>query len=281
MTELRRRMIHAMTVRGFSPRTHEAYIHAVRELAKHYRRAPDELTVDEVQAYLVHMLTQQKLSWSTCNQAASAFRFLYHVTLGRDAVAFEVPLTKQPQRVPEILSREEVARLLEAPTNPKHRLLLATVYSAGLRVGEVVRLKFSDLDRERMTLRIEQGKGRKDRVVPLSRTLLEQWQAYWTLEPPRLWLFGNRKGTRPIDITVAQKVWTLAKLQARVTKRGGIHALRHAFATHLIESGADVPTVQHLLGHRSVSTTMRYFHLSQARLGTLRSPLDLLALPRT
>lgn len=280
MTELRRRMIQAMTVRGFSPRTHEAYIAAVRGLAKHYRRSPDEISADEVQAYIAHMITKRGLSSSTCNIAAQAFRFLYHITLGRDAIVFEVPSPKQPQRLPEILSRDEVTRLIEAPPNPKHRLLLATIYAAGLRVSEAVRLKVSDIDRARMTLRVEQGKGRKDRVVPLSRRLLDRCETFWKTEPPRLWLFPNRHGIRPIDITVAQKVWTMAKLRTGIAKKGGIHGLRHAFATHLIESGADVPTVQRLLGHRSVSTTMRYFHLSQARLATIRSPLDLLDGPR-
>jgi site-specific recombinase XerD len=131
-----------------------------------------------------------------------------------------------------------------------------------------------------MTLRIEQGKGRKDRVVPLSHRLLGQMEAFWQIEPPRQWLFPARRSTRHVDITVAQKVFMMAKLRTGITKRCGIHGLRHAFATHLIESGADVPTVQHLLGHRSVSTTMRYFHLSAARLGTIRSPLDLLNTPR-
>jgi site-specific recombinase XerD len=274
-------MIDAMTVRGFAPATHESYIAAVRALAKHYRRSPDELSVQEVEAYLVHMVTKRGLSASTCNVAANAFKFLYHVTLGRDSMAFAVPAPKQPQRLPEILSREEVARLIAAPRNPKHRLLLATTYAAGLRVSEAVRLRVSDVDRDRMTLRVEQGKGRKDRVLPLSRKLLEQFGAYWKTEPPRQWLFPARRSIRHVDITVAQKVFTEAKLRTGIQKHGGIHALRHAFATHLIESGADVPTVQRLLGHRSVSTTMRYFHLSQARLAAIRSPFDLLDDPRT
>lgn len=281
MTELRQRMIRDMTVRGFSPHTHEAYIGAVRGLAKHYRRSPDQLSAEEVQTYLVHMISERRLSWSTCNIAAAAFRFLYHVTLGRDAVAFDLPVAKQEQRLPEILSRDEVTRLLDAPPNPKHRLLLATVYAAGLRVSEVVQLKVTNVDRQRMTLRVEQGKGKKDRVVPLSQRLLEQMELHWRTDPPRLWLFPNRDGSRPIDRTVAQKVFMRAKAKAGITKRGGIHSLRHAFATHLIETGADVPTVQRLLGHRSVSTTMRYFHLSQARLATLRSPLDLLEVSPT
>ncbi len=280
MTALRRRMIQDMTVRGFSPNTHRSYISAVRDLARHYRRSPERLSAMEVQAYLAHMVTARKLSWSTRNIAASAFRFLYHVTLGHEVAKFEVPVTKQSQRLPEILSRGEVARLIESPPNPKHRLLLATIYSAGLRVSEAVRLRIGDVDRERMTVRIEQGKGRKDRVVPLSRRLLDQIEAYWQEHSPRQWLFPNRQGTRAIDVTVAQKVYMMAKLRTGISKRGGIHSLRHAFATHLIESGANVPTVQRLLGHRSVSTTMRYFHLSQTRLATIRSPLDLLDAPR-
>ena len=275
MTELRRRMIHEMTVRGFAPSTHKAYLSAVRMLARHYHRSPDQLSVDEVQAYLVHMVTARKLAWNTRNIAASAFRFLYHVTLRRDVAKFEVPVVKQTQRLPEILSRDEVALLLESPPNPKHRLLLATIYSGGLRVSEALRLRVSDVDRSRMTLRVEQGKGRKDRVVPLSRRLVQQIELYWKVHPPRQpWLFPNRQETRPIDVTVAQKVFVMAKLRTGIDKRGGIHSLRHAFATHLIESGVNVPTVQRLLGHRSVSSTMRYFHLSQTHLATVRSPLD-------
>ena len=281
MTELRRRMIQQMTLRGFSPRTHKSYLAAVSGLAKHYGRSPDQVTASEVQSYLNYLITTRKLSWSTCNIAVSAFRFLYHVTLGREAASFVVPAAKKSQRLPEILSRDEVARLLESPPNPKHRLLLATVYAGGLRVSEAVGLKVNDVDRGRMTLRIEQGKGRKDRVVPLSRRLRDQIEAYWRVEPPRYWLFPNREGTRPIDVTVAQKVFGHAKLRTGITKRGGIHALRHAFATHLIESGTNVPTVQRLLGHRNVSTTMRYFHLSETRLATIRSPLDLLEASRT
>jgi site-specific recombinase XerD len=277
MTELRRRMIRDMTVRGFSPHTHKSYVFAVRCLARHYRQSPDRLTVDDVQAYLAHMVTTRKLSWSTRNVAANAFRFLYHVTLGRGVAEFEIPIVKQSQRIPEIMNRNEIARLLESPPNPKHRLLLAAIYSAGLRVGEAVRLRVSDIDRSRMTLRIEQGKGRKDRVVPLSRRLVKQIESYWREYPPRHpWLFPNRYGTRPIDVTMAQKVFMMAKLRTGISRRGGIHSLRHAFATHLIEAGADVPTVQRILGHRSVATTMRYFHLSQSRLATIRSPLDLL-----
>ena len=275
MTELRTRMVRDMTLRGFSPRTHTSYLAAVVGLAKYYRRAPDRLTNDEVQAYLFHLIHARKLAWASCSLAANAFRFLYHVTLGQDRTAFHVPAPKQPQKLPEILSREEVWRLINGCVLPKHRLLLATTYAGGLRVSEVIALKVSDVDPERLTIRVEQGKGGKDRYVPLADRLLVELRQYWTLAPPAHWVFPNRQGTRPIDITVAQKIYTLAKLRAGIRKQGGIHSLRHAYATHLLEAGTDLPTVQRLLGHGHLSTTMRYFHLSQRRVLSTRSPLDL------
>ncbi|MGH7331206.1 MAG: tyrosine-type recombinase/integrase [Candidatus Rokuibacteriota bacterium] len=163
MRELRDRMIRDMTLRGFSPRTHESYLAAVVGLAKWHRRSPDQLTNDEVQAYLFHLILTRQRAWSTCALAANAFRFLYHVTLGRDRMAFHVPAPKQPQKLPEILSRDEVWRLLEACVFPRHRLLLATTYAAGLRVSEVVALKVTDIDPDRMTIRVALGKGGKDR----------------------------------------------------------------------------------------------------------------------
>src|SRR5438128_6085119 len=183
MSELRTRMIRDLTVRGLAPRTHKAYIAAVVRLAKHYRRSPDQITNDEVQTYLAYLIQERKLSWSTCSQAANAFRFLYHVTLGHPRTDFHVPLPKQPQKLPEILSREEVWRLLNACPHPRHRLLLAMTYAAGLRVSEVIALKVSAIDAERMTIRIEQGKGGKDRYVPLAKQLLHELQVYWRAAP--------------------------------------------------------------------------------------------------
>jgi site-specific recombinase XerD len=221
------------------------------------------------------LFRERKRSWSTCAQAAHAFRFFYHVTLGREQTAFHVPAPKQPQKLPDILSREEVWRLLRACTHPRDQLVLATTYAAGLRVSEAVALKVADLDADRMTIHVCQGKGGKDRYVPLAQRLLQDWRAYWRVRPPHVWLFPNRQGTRPIDITVAQKLYTLAKLRAGIAKQGGIHALRHAFATHLLEAGRNLPTVQELLGHRHLSTTARYLHLTPGRLLTTGSPLDL------
>jgi len=275
MSELRSRMIRDMTLRDFSPRTHKSYIAAVVGLARYYRRARDQLSKEEVQAYLVYLIHDRKRAWSSCNLAPSAFRFLYHVTLGHDRADFHVPGPKQPQKLPEILSREEIWRLIDAAALPKHRLLLATTYAAGLRVSEVVALTIRDIDVERLTIRVEHGKGGKDRYVPLADRLLVELRRYWQTAPPAHWLFPNRQGTRPIDIPVAQKVYTMTKRRAGICKQGGIHSLRHAYATHRLEAGTDRPTVQRLLGHGQLSSTMRYCHLSQRRLLSTRSPLDL------
>lgn len=281
MTDLRRLMLEGMIARGMSPRTQRSYVSAVFRLTKHYRRSPDGLTTVEVQSYLAHMIEVEKLSWSTCSVAANAFRFFYNVTLGLTAAEFMVPRPRQPQRLPEVLSSEEVSRLFAAVEHPKHRLLFETIYACGLRVSEAVQLKVRDIDRDRMTVRIEQGKGRKDRYVPLSRRLLRRLEQYWAMERPRHWVFEGSASDRCLHISAVQKAYTLAKLRAGIKKHGGVHALRHAYATHMIEAGVDVLTVQRLLGHRSVSTTMRYFHLSQARMAIVRSPLDLLGGLRT
>ena len=275
MTALRMRMDNDMLVRGMAERTRETYLAAVARLARHYRRSPDQLSPQEVQAYLVHMLREEQLAWSTCNIAVHAFRFLYHTTLGRPAPAFTIPGPKQPKKLPVILSSEEVRRVIEGTVTRKQRALLATTYAAGLRVSEVVRLKLGDIDAQRMSLRIEQGKGAKDRDTLLSPRLLEELRAYWRQYRPARWLFPARGGKGPMDPSTAQKLYYAAKLRAGITKRGGIHALRHAFATHSLEAGTDLHTVQRLLGHRHVTTTMRYFHLSQGRVLDTPSPLDL------
>jgi integrase/recombinase XerD len=274
MTELRTRMDNDLLVRGMAERTRETYLAAVARLARHYRRAPDQLSPEEVQAYLVHMLRDEKLAWSTCSIAVHAFRFLYHTTLGRPAASFTIPGPKRRQTLPEILSPAEVRRLLESTTTRKQRAVLATTYGAGLRVSEVVRLQLHHIDAERMGLRIEQGKGGKDRDTLLSPRLLEELRAYWRQYRPALWLFPARDGKRPMDPSTAQKFYYAAKRQAGITKRGGIHALRHAFATHLLEAGTDLHTIQRLLGHGDLRTTTRYLHLARRTVLATPSPLE-------
>ena len=278
MGELRTRMDNDMIVRGRADRTRASYLAAVARLARFYRRSPDQLSHGEVQAYLLHLIKDRKASYSTCNIAVCAFRFLYLTTLGRDRAQFDIPYGKRPQRLPEIFSREEIARLLEAAKNPRHHAVLATTYAAGLRVGEVVKLKPADIDATRMTIRVEQAKGAKDRYSLLSPLLLEELRGYWKQFRPRVWLFETRSG-KHLDVSGAQKFYMTAKLKARITKRGGIHALRHAFATHLLEAGEDLHTIQRLLGHGDLSTTSRYLHLTQAGLKSKAVSRDLLKLP--
>ena len=222
------RMDNAMLVRGMAERTREAYRAAVVRLARHYRRPPDQLSPQEVQAYLVHMLRDEKLAWSTCSIAVHAFRFLYHTTLGRRAATFPIPGAKQPQRLPESLSPGEVRRLLESTATRKQRALLATTYGAGLRVSEVVRLQLHHLDAARGSLRVEQGKGAKDRDTLLSPRLLAELRAYWREYRPTRCLFPGRDGKQPMNVSTAQQCYTAAKQRAGFTKRGGIQALRHA-----------------------------------------------------
>lgn len=279
MGALRTRMENDLIVRGMAARTREAYVGAVSRLAQFYRRSPAQLTDREVQAYLLHLIQERKLSWSTCNIAANGFRFLYHITLGRKPIEFCIPAAKQSQRLPEILSRAEVQRLLEATGNRKQRALLVTTYAAGLRVSEVVALQLTDLDAARSSLRIQQGKGAKDRYSLLSPRLLEELRAYWREYRPVRWLFPARGGRKPLDVSSAQKIYYAAKQRAGLTKQGGIHALRHAFATHLLEAGTDLHTIQRLLGHGHISSTMRYLHLARPALMAPGSPLDLLDRP--
>jgi site-specific recombinase XerD len=268
-----------LIVRGRSERTRESYLHAVAELARYYRRPPDQLTDHEVQQYLLHLIQARQLAWSSCRVAVAGLRFFYEITLGRPRATFRVPLPKGAQKVPEILSREEVARILSATTTVKHRVLLMTTYAGGLRVSEVVGLKVSDIDADRMLIRVEQGKGRKDRYTLLSPRLLEELRRYYRLYRPRPWLFPQRRQGRPMAPSSALRIYHRAKARAGIGKAGGIHALRHAFATHLLESGTDLATLQTLLGHRCVKTTMRYVHLTRPHLPEHASPLDQLALP--
>jgi len=274
MTPLRRQMIEDMTARGFSQATHASYLHAVTELARFHRTSPDELTPREVQRFLVYLVEERGLAWATCNVYVHALRFFYRVTLERDDTSFHIPRSKEALRLPEILGRQEVRALLQAAENRRDRALLATTYGAGLRASEVIRLRLGDIDSERMCLRIEQGKRRKDRLALLSARLLEELRDYWRACRPEGWLFPGGRAGRHITRITAHRSFHAAKLRAGITKAGGLHSLRHAFATHMLEAGADLHTIQRLLGHGSIKTTLRYFHLSERRLMTTISPLD-------
>ncbi|MDP2866363.1 MAG: tyrosine-type recombinase/integrase, partial [Elusimicrobiota bacterium] len=222
---------------------------------------------------------ERKLAWSTCDTNIAALQFFYGVTLGRNSMRLAIPPRKSEKRLPEILSAGEISRLFAATRNLKHRVLLETAYSSGLRVGELVCLKITDIDSDRMLIRVGQGKGNKDRYTLLSPRLLQQLRDYWRKYHPSSWLFQGQKPDRPLGRASASLVFRTAKEKAGIHKVGGIHSLRHAFATHLLEAGVDARTIQILMGHKSIFSTMRYLQVTCKKLGNTQSPLDLLAIP--
>lgn len=260
MTPLRAKMIKAMQVRGFSVRTHTSYLAAVTDLARYFHRSPDELGIEDIRHYFEYLATERQLAGASCRLFLNGIRFLYLQVLDWPAFDVIIPIPKQAQRIPELLTRAEVARILDACANPKHRMMLTLCYGCGLRLSELVSLKVGDIDGERHWLRIEQGKGAKDRLVPLSATLLAQLRTYWRLYRPTHWLFPGRAPSEALSLTSVQKAFTQAKGRAGVKKIGGIHSLRHAYATHQLEAGLPVHRLQRLLGHRDLHSTLRYVH---------------------
>jgi len=278
MGVLRERMEREMVLRRMAFRTRRSYTEAVAALTRHYRRSPELLTEGEIQSYLLYLIEERKLARSSCLVAVHGLRFFYRETLKRADLNFGVPRTRVPQKLPQILSCEEIERLFSAATQLKHRVLLMATYAAGLRVSEVCALKVSDIDSGRMTIRIEQGKGNKDRYSLLSPRLLKDLRQYWRMDRPPVWLFpAVRSPDQPMHPHTAQKIYYAARDKAKISKRCGIHGLRHAFATHLLEAGTDVHTIQRLMGHSDIQTTMRYFHLAQQKISATRSPLELLS----
>lgn len=265
-------MREAMALRGFAPRTQKAYLGWMRRLVKQSRRMADELSESDLRTFLIG-LTDGKRSVSTFNQAVSAFAFFYREVVPREWPRV-VQLQRAPQRLPVTLSADEVRRLLDAVATLRERAIMEVAYSGGLRLGEVLRLKVTDIDSSRMVIRVERGKGGKDRTVMLAASLLETLRAYWKQKKPRTWLFPGQGGERPLNPTMVQRAFTVAKQAARINKPVSFHSLRHSFATHLMESGVNVRTIQVLLGHRSLGTTERYTHVAGAYLRETRSPLD-------
>lgn len=260
MTPLRQKMIDAMYVRGMSPRTHRSYLSAVTDLAKYYHRSPDQMSGEELQAFFLYLVKERHLSSATCRLYLNALRFFYLHVLNRDSFGVRLQVPKREQRIPELLMRSEVAKILNASTNIKHRMLLTLCYGCGLRVGEVVALQVRHIDGERRLLRVEQGKGAKDRAVILAPTLLQCLREYWHLLRPPNWLFPSRDVTSPLSIATAQKTFQKAKQCAAIQKIGGIHSLRHAYATHQLEDGMPIHQLQRLLGHQNIQSTLRYAH---------------------
>ena len=277
MSPLRRRMVEDMTVRNLSPATQRSYLYAVAKFSRFFGRSPDRLDLEDVRTYQIH-LAAQGVAWATLNQTVAALRFFYGVTLGRPEIPERIAYAREPRRLPVVLSTDEVVRFLEAVPSLKSRTALTTAYAAGLRVSEVVALKVADIDSARMLIRVEQGKGRKDRYVMLSAQLLAILRTYWRLAKPCHWLFPGRDQDRPIDQTVLHAACRSAREAAGLAKRVTVHTLRHSFATHLLEGGADIRIIQVLLGHTNISTTARYTQVSSSTIQKTASPLDRLRL---
>ncbi len=280
MTEispLRRRMIEDMTVRNLSPATQRSYLNAVSKFSRFFGRSPDTLTLEDVRTFQVH-LASKRVSWASLNQKVAALRFFYGVTLGMAEIPERIAYAREPRRLPVVLSADEVVRFLEAVPSLKARAALTTAYAAGLRVSEVIGLRVSDIDSRRSMIRIEHGKGGKQRYVMLSAQLLAILRTYWRLARPENWLFPGRDASRPIEPTVLHAACRTARAAAGIDKQVTVHVLRHSFATHLLESGVDIRVIQVLLGHAHLSSTARYTHVSQELIGRTASPLERLRL---
>ena len=277
MTPLRQRMIEDMQLRNMSPETIKGYVRYVAQFARHFGRSPEILTPEHAREFQLHLL-QRKVSWSTFNQSLCALRFFYGTTLGRKDFVERLPYGKKPKRVPLVLSRDEIVKLLQCIPSRKQRMVLTTMYATGLRVGEAVRLSVNDIDSRRMTILVARGKGNKQRLVPLSPKLLTELRLFWQTHRNPVWLFPSRLPDQHLSIGALEKSCTKARHRAGLTRRFSTHALRHTFATELLEARVDLFSIQKILGHTSLCTTARYTHVRRSHLQEACQSLDLLPL---
>ncbi len=273
VSPLRRRMIEDMTIRKFAPKTQASYIRAVRNFTVFLGCSPDQASVEDLRRYQLH-LAVTGVSIPSQNAAVAALRFFFTVTLGRSKVTDRMPFVREPRKLPVVLSPEEVARFLEAAPGLKYRAALSVAYGAGLRANEVVSLKIGDIDSTRMVIRVEQGKGRKDRYVMLSAHLLELLRAYWKAARPQGWLFPGRDRVTPLSTRQLNRACHFAAQAAGIDKRVSLHTLRHSFATHLLEQKVDIRVIQVLLGHKKLDTTALYSQVATRTIREVSSPLE-------
>ena len=277
MTHLRKMMLEELQRRNYSQCTVRHYIYAVEDFARYFQRPPDRLGPRHIRQYQAHLISERKLTANTVILRLAALRFFYVKTLRRSWSVEETPYPKKVLRLPTVLSQQEVARLIDAARLPFHRILLMTLYATGARRAELTHLQVSDIDSQRMVVHIRGGKGRKDRDVMLSERLLAALRQYWQWYQPKTWLFpGNRwhTGAQPITGKVLWTACQEAAQRAGIARSVHPHTLRHCFATHLLEAGADLRTIQMLLGHRDLEETTIYLHLSERHLNATASPLD-------
>lgn len=286
MTRLRRQMLDELERRNYSANTVRTYIRTVEDLARYFKRRPDRLGPEHIRQYQAHLFRDRKLAANTVAQRVAALRFFYIRTLGQEWNLDRAPYPKRPRRLPNILSPQEVARLIDAARNPFYRVIVMTLYATGVRRSELTQLRIHDIDSERMVVHVRGGKGRKDRDVMLSEQLLVNLREHVRRlrRKPEQWLFPGGKSHTSDDPITSNVPWLAcshAAKRAAITKPSHPHILRHCFATHLLEAGADLRTIQMLLGHRDLEETARYLHLSAKRLSAVASPLDALELGST
>jgi len=277
MTPLRKRLIQDMQLRNLAPETIRGYVYYVARFAKYFGRSPEQLTPEHARQYQLHLL-EKKVSWSTFNQSVCALRFFYGTTLGRKDYVKRLPFGKKPKRVPVVLSREEVLKFLQCILSRKQRMLLTTMYATGMRVGEAVELSVNDIDSRRMTILVSRGKGNKQRLVPLSPKLLTELRLFWQTHRNPVWLFPSREPDSHLSIASVERMCARARARGGLKRRFNTHALRHTFATELLEAGVDLFSIQKILGHRSLSTTAHYTHVRRSHLQEACRSLDLLPL---
>ena len=283
MTPLRQRMLDDLRRRNYSPDTIRGYIRAVQQFAEYFGRSPEQMGAEELRRYQLYLLHERKFALGTVENNISALRFLYRKTLKRHDLAFDdLPFPKQPRTLPTVLSQDEVTRLIEAAPNRMHRMLLMLLYATGMRRTEATLLKVSDIDSQRMVIHIQRGKGMRDRDVPLTPKLLEALRDYWRWKKPRVYLFPSKVSDPGVERPISDKtVWNVCRAaadRAGIDKKLGPHTLRHCFATHLLEAGADLRTIQLLMGHERLEDTTIYLHLSERHLHAAINPLDQLTI---
>jgi integrase/recombinase XerD len=265
-----------LELKSFSPKTITCYLSCMVNFVRHYGRSPVEMGEEEIRKYLLHLIKEKGLSQSSINQAYSAIKFFYEVTLGRAWDGVKIPRIKKRKKLPVVLSMQEVQWLLCSTDNLKHQAILTTIYSGGLRLGEATHLRVSDIDGERMTILVQQGKGNKDRYTLLGQRTLELLRLYYKAYHPVQWLFPSKDPAQPLSGSSVQRVFKKALHKAGIQKKASVHTLRHSFATHLLESGTDLYHIQRLLGHTTASTTSIYLHITGRDLAKVKSPIDLL-----
>jgi site-specific recombinase XerD len=283
MTPLREKMISDMKLHHFTQSTRKSYVLSVLGLAKYYNMSPEKISDRQLKDYVLYLINERGLKWSSINTITAGLRFLYRKTLGREDLALSIPLRRNPRPLPEVFSPDELVKFFSCVKNHKHRVMLMTAYGAGLRISELIKLKVSDIDSKRMMIRVEDGKGGRDRYTILSPRLLEQLRTYWKKyrPDPRYWLFPNGKTKTHLTKTSPRLAFDTAKKKSKIKKKVTFHSLRHSFATHMLEAGVDIRTIQVLMGHSSIGSTAKYLHVAKKRLSSAKSPLDLLYVPES